>query len=352
MTQDAPGRHSGLEEIRFYYGSHLDPQDWAQRHQIGDAPDLWPYGLDQLQHFSTAQVTPLQVRDLRARDIPRIIRNSPARGYRDLSRIAATWEEDSALRLPLVEPVNRRASGVIWLTDRIVTRSHAPKDLLLKTVLKGFDLLWVLSKAQIPILEKWLGARRPKIAFLPFGIDYNFFSYSPYPERPRILSIGSDRDRDHETLLKAMTLVHEARPQVEIVVQSNSERATPSAIRRIDKVGHAALRDLYASASITVVATRPNVHVSGMTVALESLAVGRPVVITDTPGMADYVREGVDGHRVPPGDFSALAERTIQLIDQREKSLLLGRHGSDHVKKEHTSRSMAKHLSDLFADLV
>jgi glycosyltransferase involved in cell wall biosynthesis len=41
---------------------------------------------------------------------------------------------------------------------------------------------------------------------------------------------------------------------------------------------------------------------------MEALAVGVPVVVTDQTGMAEYVREGVNGSVVPAGDVQALAE--------------------------------------------
>lgn len=51
----------------------------------------------------------------------------------------------------------------------------------------------------------------------------------------------------------------------------------------------------------------------GPTVALESRALGVPVIGTWIGGLAEIVRDGVDGALVPPGDWQALAQ-TIQAI--------------------------------------
>jgi hypothetical protein len=59
-------------------------------------------------------------------------------------------------------------------------------------------------------------------------------------------------------------------------------------LKQLSINGHGALRDRYRAFSVIAVALRPNLHVSGITTALEAKATGRPLVITDTPGMADY----------------------------------------------------------------
>lgn len=50
-------------------------------------------------------------------------------------------------------------------------------------------------------------------------------------------------------------------------------------------------------------------------VAIESMAVGVPVIGANTGGIAEIVRDGVDGFLFPPGDHKALAKRMIQLME-------------------------------------
>ena len=50
-------------------------------------------------------------------------------------------------------------------------------------------------------------------------------------------------------------------------------------------------------------------------VTLEAMAQGRPVVVTDTGGSPEIVRDGVEGFLVPPGDAEALARRLDCLLD-------------------------------------
>ncbi len=48
--------------------------------------------------------------------------------------------------------------------------------------------------------------------------------------------------------------------------------------------------------------------------ALEGMAAGRPVVVTRVGGMPEFIRDGIDGFVVEPGDEEALAERLGYLL--------------------------------------
>ncbi len=48
---------------------------------------------------------------------------------------------------------------------------------------------------------------------------------------------------------------------------------------------------------------------------IESMAVGVPVIGSNTGGIAEIVRDGVDGFLFPPGDHQTLAKRMIELME-------------------------------------
>jgi len=55
---------------------------------------------------------------------------------------------------------------------------------------------------------------------------------------------------------------------------------------------------------------------------LEAAACARPLLVTDVPGARDFVRNGVEGLIVPPGDPAALADALRHLArdpDLRER---------------------------------
>lgn len=309
---------------------------WEQRHAEGEVPSTWPYGLDALRDHAAVDVIELPRPGRVAR-----VRARLGIGPRPVEGLGVTWDENTAYRLQILHPRTRFATGVIWLTD-MVQAGSTPARLL--SMLSGAESAWVLSEAQVDPLRRLLGSRGPRVFPIPFGIDSEFFAAQPYPMKPRIVSVGNDRDRDPATLYAALSRVLAARPDTEVVVQTSSELAPPEGVRVVRHMPHAELRDLYATAGVIVVPTRPNLHASGMTVALEALATARPVVVSDTPGMDQYVSEGRTGHLVPPGDPDGLALTVLRLLDDPQRAAELGRNGRIEVEGRFTTQIMVAAL--------
>lgn len=257
------------------------------------------------------------------------------RGGRNDASALLTWDETAAFRA-----VGRRRgmshfSGVIWLTDRPEGRGSDA----MRRALGRCAGLWTLSATQVEPLMHLMGKSGPPVGSVRFGIDTEFFALQPYPERPLLVSVGGDRDRDPATLFAALERVRRARPDIEIIVQSRTKAVAPDGVKVIAQMSHVELRDLYRRMSIMVLATRPNLHVSGMTVSLESRATGRPVVITGTPGIDDYVSDD-DAIVVATGDAQALADGVIGLLDDPDLGASMGRAGRANIESRHTERTM------------
>lgn len=85
---------------------------------------------------------------------------------------------------------------------------------------------------------------------------------------------------------------------------------------------------------------------------LEAMASGLPVVSTDVGSINEMVIEGVTGFLVPPGDVNALAERTLQLIDNPNKAREMGQAGRRRVEELFSLEIMVKRFEDMFERLV
>ncbi|GAB3999290.1 hypothetical protein GCM10028771_33980 [Nocardioides marmoraquaticus] len=313
---------------------------WEERHLAGEVPGRWPYGLDHLAGSSSEL-------DVRLRLLP-----EPGRAGRFLARlprarvgrkrIGLAWDENVAQRLVACRDYDVMHCGVIWATDRWMR----DKDALSRTArltLAAMTSVWTLSRPQLDALDGLLpvGVRR---TFVKFGVDPDFYSYRPYPDRPMVFSVGGDRDRDTATLLEAYRIVAEARPRTRLLLQTKRECPVPEGVEVVPHLSHLELRRMYAEASVVAVATRPNLHVSGMTVSLEAQATGRPVVLTATPGTEDYVTDGSTGHLTPVGDGAALAERIIHLLDDPDAAAQQGLAGRAAVEATFTDVHLARRL--------
>ena len=68
----------------------------------------------------------------------------------------------------------------------------------------------------------------------------------------------------------------------------------------------------------------PSYHEGMPRSTLEAMAMGRPVITTETTGCRETVENGVNGCKVPVGDFRALAKSMIWFVEHREKIVGMG----------------------------
>ncbi|MEW1976696.1 glycosyltransferase family 4 protein [Microbacterium profundi] len=325
----------------------MDIARWESAFKAGASPDRWPYGLDRtasspfVQNLSTRPTTPSSPTRL-ARTL--ISRRAP----KNVDSITTvTWDEWSAVQVLAENPSADVVSGVIWATDHPDSARRRVQQAVARRILPRARALWTLSRPQVNAVANLLGRNSPPISFVRFGIDSSFFSYTAYPEKPLILSLGGDRDRDTATLFGALSSVLRTRPDAQAIVQTRSDLPPPTGVQVVPHLSHVELRDLYRRASVVLVATRENLHVSGMTVSLEAMSTGRPVVMTTTPGIDDYIKDGVTGLLAPVGNVTALAEATVQLLEHIDRAKRMGEMARSHVEQRHTSQLLAESIAGL-----
>lgn len=316
---------------------------WRERHATSPVPGRWPYGMEHLAGDGREVVAA----DLRPPSKSTTYWPRRRRASADSPEVALCWDEATALRMIAQIRAQRMYAGVIWATDQIAAGRESRVLTAQRRALRRYDGLWVLSRPQIERVESWLGPGCPPVSFLPFGIDVDFYRPVPMPARPRVVSVGGDRDRDAETLYAALALVLEARPDVECVVQSKADVTPPPGVQRIESLPHVQVHELLGDSTVVALATRPNWHASGMTVALEAMSVGRPVVACDTPGMDDYILTGETGELVPPRDPKAMSAAILELLDDRDVARAMGERGQAHVRASHTTQVMCAELNAL-----
>ena len=328
------------------FRAETDLGAWNASYRDGTVPDLFPYGLQQLAD-SGLEVSWKPVSAASALQKLRLVLAPPAR--RASPDWTLAWDEYTAIRMLREAPQTRRGAGVIWATDGLGrgTGERLRARSIFRS-LASLDLVWALSTAQLAPLREAFGSRGPDIRYLPFGIAADYFTPVALPERPAVLSIGSDRDRDHLTLLRALELVHRERPEVRLGAQLPAGQAAPEGIELVPRMSHADLRARYGESTVIAVATRPNLHVSGMTTALEGMATGRAVVMTRSPGIDDYLTAGTTGLLVEPGDPAGLARAILAALESGAAADL-GARARAAVEERFTTAGMSRRLAELLS---
>ena len=104
------------------------------------------------------------------------------------------------------------------------------------------------------------------------------------------------------------------------------------------------LRDLYARSRFVVVPLVPSDSDNGVTVILEAMAMGKPVICSRTRGQVDVIQDGVTGIYVPVGDPAALRETMLSLWNEPQSALTMGVRARAYVEQHHTLERFASNV--------
>lgn len=107
---------------------------------------------------------------------------------------------------------------------------------------------------------------------------------------------------------------------------------------------------IYAACSVCVYPSS-SPEPFGLTM-LEALSSAKPMVVTETGGMPEIIKDGVNGFVVPIKDFEALASRVVQLIANKELRDRLGYTGRRIVEQNYTKEIVMENTLNIYRGLM
>jgi len=335
----------------------LDAGEWARRHAEDEVPDHAPYGLDRLTAHGVHPHFRESLSSAPARWFAGKVRNR-AGGVELVEALAASlrrerrtrdavlcMDERTGIAATLVPGGTPVVSGLVWI-DRPERLAPAYRALV-QWSLPRLGGLWTYSSRMVPMLQEAWGLPSEQVHLLPLGIDADFYPEQPWPERGGlVVSAGEDRGRDHALLVEAVRRVRESVPGVHLELASSLPVAVDPALVTVHRQRlNGAMRELYRRSTVVAVAIRPTPVVSGLTVVLEAMASGSPIVVTANPGIDEYVEHGVSGLLVRPGDPDAFATALRELLSDPDRVREMGRNGRAAVERGWTTDHMAARIA-------
>jgi glycosyltransferase involved in cell wall biosynthesis len=123
----------------------------------------------------------------------------------------------------------------------------------------------------------------------------------------------------------------------------------PPNVRVLQSWPHAAIMSAWKHCRIALV---PSIDLDAFpTVALEAMAMGRPVIASSIGGLPDIVVDGETGLLVPPGDRRALREAIQSLLDDPMRCERMGAQASQRVAQFRT-KSVVPLIEQVYHDLL
>jgi glycosyltransferase involved in cell wall biosynthesis len=218
----------------------------------------------------------------------------------------------------------------------------------LKTLKKGLHAVVTWSSVQRRSLIERIEYPPEKVYLIRHYVDQVF--YRPRPtEEDMICAVGAEM-RDYATLKEAVRgtglRCHIAADHVRIPGRFRLFRDRRVPIGEIGlradanvtegRMSLTELRNLYARSRFVVVPLLHSDTDNGVTVILEAMAMGKPVICSRTRGQVDVIEEGKTGLYVPVGDATALQKAILLLWNEPLRAQEMGRNARAHIEKYHT----------------
>jgi glycosyltransferase involved in cell wall biosynthesis len=165
----------------------------------------------------------------------------------------------------------------------------------LKFIIKKINYLIFLGKGEYHLANKMFPNFKDKFKFIPFGINLKFWKPSKEysaEENDYILFVGNDGNRDFEKVIEIANSLKEINIKI-ITSQNISKKITNQNVEIIYGNWHSSaltdqdLKKYYENAILTFLPLKETFQPSGQSVALQSMSLGIPVVITETKGFWD-----------------------------------------------------------------
>ena len=221
--------------------------------------------------------------------------------------------------LPLLAALElrRRRPRRVVMIGHLVSRRWKLPLFALATRLGTTGTVVLHSVEQDRRLRGWIG-RRWRTALVPYQADTTFWTPSPAGDEgpPLILAVGSE-NRDYDTLVRAVDGL-----PARVVIAAGSHWARtlatsgelPANCEHLSQpLDFAGLRELYRRAACVVVPLHDVANQSGVTVMLEAMACGVPVVVTASRGQREVTRGPLVRAAGDP-DAAATADRGPQVL--------------------------------------
>lgn len=291
------------------------------RSQFIGRPDLWPFARDLASKLSTDDVV---------------------------------YCPDEQIGLPLAALCSRKNDrpglGVmVHNLDRPRTRAA----LRLWPAFRAADVYIAVSNRQLDFLRNYIGIEQSRTIFVPDQTDLNFFRPGPpdsSKKRPILVSAGLER-RDYAVLAEAVSGL-----DVDVCVTGFSADSAAGSSRFPDdwpanftrrRYEWTELAKLYRDSDIVVVTLLPNIYAAGVTTMIEGMSSARPIIVTETAGLAGYLNDTDALTVVPPSNSKALRAAIVDLIESPDQAAERGRRAGQIAAERYGSDTHVETLAQI-----
>jgi glycosyltransferase involved in cell wall biosynthesis len=253
--------------------------------------------------------------------------------------------------------------------------TRRPKNNILNRYLSNnlTDLIIVTAETLRGGYLNDLKIKQEKVSKITTGIDEKFFYPKP-PDRSLRNRLGIGEGdlvvgivgrlspvKGHKYFIQAAELMIRKIPRVKFIIAGEDAQIKVSELKEIVKKSNLEnnfrfvgklddIREIISIFDVGVVTSLGSETICR--VALEYMAMGKPVVGTSVNAIPEVIQNGVNGFVVPPGNGEALAEAILKFLEDKEKRVDFGKAGRTLVEKEFSLEQFAKKTEKVYSRLL
>lgn len=245
-------------------------------------------------------------------------------------------------------------------------------------------IMWTNAEKMVAVSHKVLdelvrlyGISQDRIFVVPNGVDLDIFrpkignqekikeDLGMSPEEPLVLYLGGYRPvKGPQTLIESLLELIEFDSRLKVLFVGNpdnpqekpfsrdilnfiSQKRVQDAIIFKKNIPHQRLPDYYSACDVVIV---PSFYEGFPKVVLEAMACGSPVIGASVGAIPDIIEDGQTGFLFLPGSPSQLAERIIEVLQNRRKAEVVGKRASRLVSEKYSWTKVALAIERVYKE--
>lgn len=240
--------------------------------------------------------------------------------------VLLSTSEKIAIPLSAILSIQRQMIPHVVIAHRL---SSPFKAALFRTwpLQRSFSRIICLSRPQVEYAVIQLGISPSRVDFVFDKVDQEFFQPLNTDSDPFILSVGQEQ-RDYETLIRAISgtglklIILASSPWSANRRKIKDERLSDVTV--MNHLGYQELREMYARARLVAIPLFDVPYAAGVNTLLEAMAMGKPLIVTRSSGIQDYVVPGETGIQVEACSWQAMQEAILDLWSRPDERSRLG----------------------------
>jgi len=228
-------------------------------------------------------------------------------------------------------------------------RSRQPELSIFQFAMKSVAGLIYHVSSQKEHYNRYFPFLSKKTFFVPFGVDSEFFKPLNVKQEDYILSVGY-KFRDWLTLINAYSQI-KTNTALKIVGPEKLNIKLPENVNLQPYVPINILKELIAKAKFIVLPLVDLPYAHGQMTFLQSMAMGKAVIVTKVPSTVDYINDNENALFVRLNDIDDMRNKIEFLLHNPDEIFGLGENARKSIENKFTEKNMAESIYEAIREI-